>query len=423
MLDLNPVYNYYHTVYSPKAHTKYESHKKEDLKQIYQSIVKSGKESPLYKVDFTSKIQSYALGIKNAAIQLNYNTQMLSDRDDDAFSKLSASSENPEAVGATVITTDYDRLPQKLDVTVDQVATSQQNIGNYLYTDHLGLKADNYSFTTKVDNQTYNFNFAIHSEDTNLKVQKKLTNFINQADIGIHAYIDQQGKKSALVLESDETGTASDSTLYFSIMDDHSESGIVSTYGLNQVTREPVNAIFSINGQDREAPSNLVAINQLVELELKEPTNEPVPVNFIKDTQSVLNKLHEFTDSYNQVIDYAKEHDAGQRSSKKLSRELANISKRHESTLESLGFVINENGTIQTDDALLSQNIASGDMQKLFEDISGFQRDLKNRTQSISLDPMNYVDKTMISYKNPKQSFANPYMTSIYSGMLYNGYV
>ena len=41
--------------------------------------------------------------------------------------------------------------------------------------------------------------------------------------------------------------------------------------------------------------------------------------------------------------------------------------------------------------------------------------------EHISLDPMNYINKTMISYPNPIRPFNNPYQISVYSGMIFNG--
>ena len=40
----------------------------------------------------------------------------------------------------------------------------------------------------------------------------------------------------------------------------------------------------------------------------------------------------------------------------------------------------------------------------------------------ISLNPMKYVNKTVVAYKNPGHNFANPYVTSNYSGMMFNYY-
>ena len=57
MMALNTVYNYYLTTYSRGPMTKYDTHKKSELRDIYNSIVKLNKESPgCYKIIFVSGI-------------------------------------------------------------------------------------------------------------------------------------------------------------------------------------------------------------------------------------------------------------------------------------------------------------------------------------------------------------------------------
>ena len=63
------------------------------------------------------------------------------------------------------------------------------------------------------------------------------------------------------------------------------------------------------------------------------------------------------------------------------------------------------------------------------EDISaefGFLKDfsgaLLRKSNQVSLNPMEYVDKKIVAYKNPGKTFVSPYNTSAYSGMLFNGY-
>ena len=94
MLDLNPVYNYYTTVYSPATQTKYDSHKKSELKNHYNNMIKVNTKSPLFKVKVNNSMQNYVIGLKSAAIGLKNFSEYLTDKDEDTFSKLTASSDN-----------------------------------------------------------------------------------------------------------------------------------------------------------------------------------------------------------------------------------------------------------------------------------------------------------------------------------------
>lgn len=49
--NLNNVYNFYMTTYAPKSSTPYDTHKKSELRHVYNSIVKMNKEAPLFILD------------------------------------------------------------------------------------------------------------------------------------------------------------------------------------------------------------------------------------------------------------------------------------------------------------------------------------------------------------------------------------
>lgn len=425
MLDLNPVYNYFSTVYSPKTQTKYDSHKKSELKTIYNNMVKVNAKSPLFKVKVNESMQNYAIGLKSAAIGLKHFSEFLADEDEAAFSKLTVSSSDNSALTGSIITTDYHSLPESLRFTVDELAKNQINTGESVSSDSLAIEPGVYSFSIKTGDRSYGFNLKVKPEDTNLHVQSRLANFINQADIGIDAYVQQNKNRSHLVLESQDTGTEkAHNGLLFTVQDivGHN-SGIIDVYQLDTVTQYPEDAEFTINDMPQTSSSNNIAINKMVEIELKKTSTTPIELYFIPDTEDIIDKMKEFADSYNQVIDIANNNLDSQRGARKLLHEIQGITYRHHSALESVGLNIGEDGRMITDDALLSQSVSNGEVQQLFSDLSEFKTDINDKTSDISLDPMNYVDKTIITYPNPGHTFSNPYMPSIYSGMLYNYYI
>jgi flagellar hook-associated protein 2 len=54
--------------------------------------------------------------------------------------------------------------------------------------------------------------------------------------------------------------------------------------------------------------------------------------------------------------------------------------------------------------------------------IMGFGSRMLRKLDSISIDPMEYIDRRICAYPNPNATYPNPYVTSIYSGMLFNSY-
>ena len=50
MARIDSAYDYYISTYAQKKVSRYDSHKKSDLRKVYNQIVKSNKDSPLYKI-------------------------------------------------------------------------------------------------------------------------------------------------------------------------------------------------------------------------------------------------------------------------------------------------------------------------------------------------------------------------------------
>ena len=71
------------------------------------------------------------------------------------------------------------------------------------------------------------------------------------------------------------------------------------------------------------------------------------------------------------------------------------------------------------DRSLLTDAVTAPDSDSCFSLLNEFKNDLNRRAAHASIDPMNYVDKLLVAYKNPQgHNFATPYITSIYSGMM-----
>lgn len=427
MLDLNPVYNYYSSVYAPKTQqTKYDSHKTSELKTVYNNMVKVNTNSPLFSVKVNESMQNYAIGLKSAAISLRNVSAFLVDDEEQAFSKLMTQSSDPQTITGNIITDDYDKLPEQLEFKVQSLAKGQLNEGEFLGSADLDVIPGAYSFSMHSADTHHIFNFNVQPNDTNLQVQQKLASTINNANIGLDAFTQQSGNLTRIIIESQDTGTddVDGEGMLFSFQDSGGRmTGIVDTFGMNNVLQYPSDANFTINDMPQTSSSNDIVINKMVEVELLKESDEPVQLSFVPDTSDVIEKIKEFAGSYNQIIDIADTNSATQRGAKKLMHEVQGIANRHQSSLESVGLNLNAEGRMVTDDALLSQSVRNGEIQKMFQDLSGFREAITSKTEDISLDPMNYVDKTVITYPHPGHEFNNPYMPSMYSGMLYNYYV
>ncbi|MDE6674889.1 MAG: flagellar capping protein, partial [Acetatifactor sp.] len=68
---LNTIHNHYLTTYAPSSVTRYDTHKKSELRAVYNSIVKLNKESPWYLPVKNMDVQQSAIGLKESARDLH----------------------------------------------------------------------------------------------------------------------------------------------------------------------------------------------------------------------------------------------------------------------------------------------------------------------------------------------------------------
>ncbi|MDD2973334.1 MAG: flagellar capping protein [Lachnospiraceae bacterium] len=432
VMALNNVYNNYLTSYAPKGTTSFDTHKKSELRSVYNSIVKLNKESPLYLMNATKDTQAFAVGIKEGARNLRNTIASLGGLDEDSIlDKKIAFSSNEDIASATYIgdAEDSDSVPS-LEIEVRNLASPQVNTGRFLPSNSMELPADSYSFDVGINDLNYEFQFIINSGDTNKDLQDRLARLINNADIGIDATTleDAQGN-SSLRLQSTSTGLQHGKDVIFTISDDKTSkaSGTVSYLGLDDVTRPAQNSNFLLNGQERETAANNFTIEKTYEVELKglsSTEGETASIGLKNDTESFNENINYLVGSYNDFLRAASEHLTSQSRNSTLISEMNRITSYYKEDFDEIGLQIQEDGSIQVDpDKLNATASATGvDIREQFSPIKNFTNSVVRKTNEISLNPMHYVSKTVVAYKNPGKNFANPYATSAYSGMMFNSY-
>ena len=428
---LSNIYNHYLTTYAPKSATRYDAHKKSDLRDIYNSIVKLNKESPLSIVDTSEAAQKYVVSIKENARELRNTITSLSGSDEtELLNRKIAYSSNASVVDAKFIgDLSVQDENENLEIGIEQLAQSQINTGNYLRKDAMAMSTGTYSFDISINNTAYEFQFNINPGDTNFDLQNKLSRLINNANIGIKAEVKEYDNAlAALSLESTATGIDLGHATIFDITDDNTSkhSGIVNYLGLNEVSRHPQNAVFSLNGDKRVSYTNHFTVEGKYEINLQglpAAQGETVTVGLKPDTESLTENIHRFIGGYNDFIKAAQEYQNSQPKSSQLIREMSRISGLYNNELGSLGISLNENGLIQVNDSVLKAGIDENGAKESLNGIKRFANAVLNKTNAISLNPMDYVNKTIVAYKNPGKNYAPAYITSQYSGMMFNSYV
>lgn len=425
---LNVVYNNYLTSYASKQVTKYDTHKKSELRNVYNSIVKLNKDAPWYLPTTSKDTQHYAVDLKENARELHNSIAQIGGLEKDGlFRKKSAYSTDNDVVEVSYIGSDSTGVSPEFDLEVQQLATPQENLGYFLPDLPATLSPATYSFDIAVNDMNYEFQFNIGEGDTNRQITERLSRLINNAGIGITADVAESDSRYALRLTSDATGVPNGKANHFRVSDDHTSktTGAVDYLGLNYISHPAGDAAFLLNGEARTASSNHFTIGKLFDVQLKavSPEDKPVHVGLKTDTESITDNIVQLVGSYNEFIRNASSYLETQSRSRQLIREFSSIASRYGSSLENMGMHLQEDGILSVNDEVLRQTAAeSGNDLSGFDVLKDFSSSILKKSDQVALNPMDYVDKKIVAYKNPGHNFASPYITSAYSGMMFNSY-
>lgn len=421
MVNLNNIYNYYSSQMAlPHHNTKTPSKEKDELKTVYKNMVKQNQNSPFYKFAFPDSTQAFAIGIKEAAMRLESESEFLGNHEDNIYGQMTAVSSNENVVNASMNSNNVQDLPEQLSVQIHNLAKGQTNVGKYLPSGELSLEPGDYSFGIAVGSNEYTLNLAIHSTDTNIEIQRNLATALNNNNIGVRASIrtNRIDGTSAMVIRSDTIGEPNGSDLHFRFDQSYLDTDITSFLGIDQVETMPANANFSINGAEHSSISNRISLNHSVDLDLLSESDQPVTISLLPDQEKVSDKLDDFIKSYNQLVDISR-NGSSQKGATRLFRDITNVARHHKDELENAGITIDENGYMIKSE----EEVENAKVQLLFDEKnSPFQKDLKRATGRMTLNPLEYIDKTVVTYPNTTGNYPNPYQPSKYSGLLYNDY-
>ena len=86
--------------------------------------------------------------------------------------------------------------------------------------------------------------------------------------------------------------------------------------------------------------------------------------------------------------------------------------------IAAVGIFSNENGHLKLNPEQFSAAISENDASEHFNTLNQFKNALSREVNRISIDPMRYINKVIVEYKNPGKTFVAPYAPSAYAGML-----
>lgn len=409
---------------------RFDAHKKSELQNVYRDIMRLTSEQPLYKVTFDEPAQEYTLGIKNAALSLSSMVKELNTEDNaSVFKNRILISDHPELVDVSLLEGSYvadEDLPLTVEVT--SLSSPQENHGNFVPSNEAALVSGQYNFTIGIEENMYSFQFNVTNGSTNLDLQKKLSDFINKTAIGLKTRIvqEQESGESRLDLIAVSAGS-NDGDLSFRPADvrfpEDASHGIIEYFGLNNVAEPPVNTTFTINGMHKEVRGRSYLYSNSLTLAIKNITHVPVSIGKVTNQEPVVEKIRALADKYNSIFRFVNERQPNNHRAKKLLYDLGNTMRQFSSDLESCGIHIARSGTLSLDEEQVYAAAADGSLEQLFSPEHNFSSTVLKKLSDIALNPMEYLNKTVITYPNvtAKKSL-NPYISSIYCGLLFNNY-
>ena len=288
------------------------------------------------------------------------------------------------------------------------------------------LLPGDYRFNININEESYAFHFKVSEENNrNDHIIHGLTDFINKAGIGVKAGFTPSGEnRLSMTVESDDTGAPSMLTFTFEDTEfPNFGQGITEYFNLNNVVRFPENAKFSVNGEEKESLNNHITLNRIMKIDFTEPSDEEVTVSFERDAGKVLSSLENFVSDYNSALESFSNVNDSKINSSAAIRHLTTPVLQHANELRNVGINVEDDGKLSIDPQVAEETIINGQLPDLFLG-SDFITDFKAEIGKVATDPVQFVNKTIVAYPNIQHPAPlQPYVSSMYSGMLFNAYL
>lgn len=406
-----------------KRSSRYDTHDQSELQNVYSAIQWKNRFAPLYLTEPSPKSIAFAVHLKESAQNLKQTINSLSGDENDLFALKTAYSDNEALATVEYIPEDSDgNVPSSFALEVESFASPQINTGKFLNANQAtDLVPDSYSFDILSNKLHYELQFNVNEGETHSNLQRKLSRLINNSDIGVSAKVVEQDGLSALEITSDAYGLPFQSARHFTINDDNTSynSGVVNYLGLNDNIKEASNAVYSIDGNEESSYSNTFHVHGAYHVTLHpESDTKNANIGLYADAESLSYNIGTFVDGYNHFLngvltDISDDKEDNLSLTRLLSKDIVKFLDLHKESLEKNGITVNEDASL---DYKKPEGITDADALK------GFGNHIMRKLTSISLDPMEYIDRRICAYPNPFTNYINPYMTSIYTGMLFNEY-
>lgn len=420
MAKIDTVYNYFLTTYGKTStSSRFESHKKSELREIYNKIVKANKEEPLYKIDMNGDVEQFVIDLKEGARQTKNIASFLSSDGEGIKGFLNqkiAVSSDEEAIFVEYIGEGSSKT-DGFSIKTLNMAEPQVTISNFLKNKSKDFEEGNFSFDLDTPTTSYELQFYIDGSENNKDILKKISRLINRSSIGISSeVIDGDNDTSAIKISSDDTGLADNEEYLFKIQSGSSWNEI-HKLGIDKITKKARSAKFLLNGKEHKALSNTFTINNEFEIRLKKVSESEVNIGFKANADSIGDSIGKLLKAYNGLLGLGEKY--GSRNGyNRLKNEVLAIWNTFSEDLNKVGVFSDEDGKLNINKESLASSITKEKEENIFDILNRFKNAMSRESEKISLNPMMYVDKRVVEYKNPGKTFTAPYTLSRYAGLV-----
>lgn len=398
---------------------------KREMYKVYDSIAGLSRRLPFYIIDLSGKNREYVIEIKQTALKLKEKLEGMQDLEAAGFQSRAVSVSDESLISARLLKEDTGQLPDTIKIKIIKLANGQLNRGKELMKDSFAFPAGEYEFNANVMEETYPLTYVHGHRMSNQDSLMNIADFITRNVPGVDADVEEiiETNYSRIMLASDQSGRFGDRKFSFDEEEVYGE-GVVDFFGLNRVEREASYSDFELNGIRKRTPTNTFTLEDTLYITLKSADEKPAILRITPDSSRILITVDSVLSTYNDIIKLAKDrsdtdHDY---SASRLISEMKNIEKAYLEELMQCGIKIKEDGTLQIDDLRAVQAAEDGYMESFFTNENGFMTRLIDKSKAIAINPAQYMEKTVVLYPNGRNLYRNPYVTSMYSGMLFSSY-
>ncbi len=422
MARIDAAYDYLSATISQSNVSRYDSHKKSTLRSVYNNIIKTNKDSPLYKISDSIDVAKFAIDIKESARSVKNIVAELSEDGDDISSLLDKKitvSSDPSILSVEYVGSSNTSHSEGFDIEVLQLAKPQVNQGNFLKSNDRSFEEGSFFFDLDTTTGAYEFQLNVNKGETNLDIQNKVARLINKSNVGLQANVITNDDESALRITSRQTGLTEGEEFLFKIQSGASWKEI-NTLGIGEVTEPATSSRFKLNGNERSSLSNTFTIERSFEITLHDTSEgNPVRIGFQANTDAIGNSINQMLASYNGMVAVGAAY-AEEQGNNRLFNEVTRIGEKFAHALKKMGITLNENSQFDFDPEQFSNAVTGEKSSENFSTLNKFKASIEKEAEKTSINPMNYVNKIIVAYKNPGKTLASPYVPSIYSGLLMN---